>query len=111
MNDNNGLPLVAPRITPALDPDFRPAVLANRAFGQQARDTGLAVPVKLALEQPGGNVSHFHTQVFQANHPKAAGNFTYLERIEKFMVSSRAACRRYLVGEAALAARPQAHYR
>src|SRR5437667_11257907 len=102
MNDNNGLPLVAPRITPALDPDFRPAVLANRAFGQQARDTGLAVPVKLALEQPGGNVSHFHTQVFPANHPQAAGNFTYLERIAKFLLWSRGGCRFYFDGPASL---------
>ena len=32
MNTNNGLPLVAPRVTPVLDPAFRPAVLAVRAF-------------------------------------------------------------------------------
>ncbi len=111
MDENNGLALIAPRVTPALDPDFRPAVLANRAFGQQARDTGLAVPVKLALEQPGGNVSHFHTQVFPANHPQAAGNFTYLERIAKFLLWSRGGCRFYFDGPASLAARLQAHYR
>ncbi len=32
MNTNNGLPLVAPRVTPILDPGFRPAVLAMRGF-------------------------------------------------------------------------------
>ena len=31
VNSNNGLPLVAPRVTPVLDPAFRPAVLAVRA--------------------------------------------------------------------------------
>ena len=32
MNTNHGLPLVAPRVMPVLDPGFRPAVLAVRAF-------------------------------------------------------------------------------
>jgi hypothetical protein len=54
MNDNNGLSLVTPRVSPVLDPVFRPAVLANRAFRAQARATGKAVTVRLGLEQTEG---------------------------------------------------------
>ena len=32
MNLNQGMPLVAPRIRPVLDPEFRPAALAVQAF-------------------------------------------------------------------------------
>ena len=111
MNVNDGLSLVAPRITPVLDPWFRPAALANRAFREQVRATGNAVPVGLALEQTDGNVSHFRTEVFPDAHPAAAGNFTYLERIAKFLLWSRGGFRFHFAGPAALAARLAAHYR
>ena len=55
MNLNNGLVLVAPRVAPVLDPGFRPAVLANRAFHEQVRASHQPVPVRLALEQTGGS--------------------------------------------------------
>ena len=64
MNNNNGLPLIAPQVTPPLDPWFRPAALANRAFRQQVRNSGQAVPLSVALEQADGNVSRFSTEVF-----------------------------------------------
>ena len=54
MNDNNGLPIVAPRVSPVLDLAFRPAVLANHAFRAQARATRNAVTVRLGLEQTEG---------------------------------------------------------
>ena len=111
MNANNGLPLVAPRITPILDPGFRPAVLANRAFRQQAQATPGAVPVCLALEQTDGTAAHFTTQVLPESHPQAAGNFTYLERIAKFLLWSRGGFRIHFDGPASLATRLAAHYR
>jgi predicted NBD/HSP70 family sugar kinase len=111
MNANNGLPLVAPRVTPVLDAAFRPAVLANRAFRKQAQATPGAVPVRLALEQTDGTVSHFTTQVLPENHPQAPGNFTCLERIAKFLLWSRGGYRIHFDGPAALAARLAGHYR
>jgi len=111
MNVNNGLRLIAPRVTPVLDPGFRPAVLANRAFREEARATGGAVAVRLGLEQTDGTVSHFSTQVFPEGHPQAAGNFTYLERIAKFLLWSRGGFRIHLDGPAPLAAKLAAHYR
>jgi predicted NBD/HSP70 family sugar kinase len=111
MNTNDGLPLISPRITPVLDPGFRPAVLANRAFREQVRAALGAVPVRLGLEQTDGNVSHFTTQVLPDGHPQAAGNFTYLERIAKFLLWSRGGFRFHFDGPAALAAKLAAHYR
>lgn len=111
MNVNNGLPLIAPRRTPVLDPCFRPAVLANRAFREQVRSCGRALAVGLALEQSDGSVSHFHTQIFDEKSSGAAGNFTYLERIAKFLLWSRGGWRIHFTGPAALAAQLQLHYR
>ena len=43
----NALTLVRPRLIPPLDPDFRPAVLANRAFQKEVADSGVGVPLVL----------------------------------------------------------------
>ncbi len=109
MNDNLGLPLVPPRVTPTLDPAFRPAVLANRAFRLRAK-IAHPVPVLLALEQTDGSVSHFHTEVLPAGHPAAAGNFIYLERILKFLLWSRGGWRIHFQGPRELATRLADHY-
>jgi len=111
MNVNNRLGLVAPRVTPVLDPWFRPAVLANRAFRALVRASNNAVPVRVALEQSDGNISHFQTQILPESHPRAAGNFTFLERITKLLLWSRGGFRLYFDGPAALAAKLAAHYR
>ena len=110
MNVNNGLPLVAPRITPVLDPCFRPAVLANRAFLELVHVSGNPVPVGLALQQADGNVSHFQTRLLREDHPQSPANFIFLERIVKFLLWSRGGFRVYLKGPAALASKLATHY-
>ena len=67
--------------------------------------------VRLALEQTDGTVSHFTTQILPDSHPQAAGNFTYLERIAKFLLWSRGGFRIHFDGPAPLAAKLAAHYR
>jgi predicted NBD/HSP70 family sugar kinase len=111
MNDNHGLALVPPRINPPLDAAFRPAVLANRAFREQVRATSNPVPVRLALEQTDGSVSHFITQIFADNHPQAAGNATFIERIVKFLLWSRGGFRIHVDGPPAITQSLAAHYR
>src|SRR5215475_2535065 len=111
MNLNKGLPLLAPRVTPVLDPGFRPAVLANRAFLEQVRLSGNPVPIGLALEQSDGNISHFNTQLLPERHPQSAGNFTFLERIVKFLLWSRGGFRLHVKGPALFAEKLAAHYR
>ena len=71
---------------PALDAQFRPAALAHRAFREQVRKSKNPLPVRLALEQTDESVYHFNTDIFSENAPEAAGNYTYLERILKFLL-------------------------
>jgi predicted NBD/HSP70 family sugar kinase len=109
--NNNGLALIAPRITPALDPDFRPAVLANHAFRSLVRSSDNPVSIGLALEQADGNVSHFRTEILPESHPQAAGNFVYVERILRLLIWSRGGFRIHFQGPPALAIKLAAYYR
>ena len=111
MNINNGLPLVAPRVTPVLDPAFRPAALATRAFDALAMATPGAVPLRVALEQADGSVFHFETRVLPESHPHAAANSTYVERLVKFLLWARGGWRIFVDGPEPLATHLAAHYR
>lgn len=111
MNTNQGLPLPAPRITPVLDPGFRPAVLAVRAYQALVDATPGAIPVRLALEQADGTVFRFDIRMLPGTHPQASANFTFLERLVKFLLWSRGGWRIYLDGPASLASQLAAHYR
>jgi predicted NBD/HSP70 family sugar kinase len=111
MNINNGLPLVAPRLAPALDPCFRPAVLACRSFRKHVAESGNGQSIKMALEQADGSVSHFHTEVFSDTRPEAVGNFSYLERISKLLLWSRGGYRIHIQGSPRLAQALAAYYR
>ena len=48
------LKLVEPTFVPPLDPGFRPAVLANRAFAEAVARSGAGVPLVLGLERLNG---------------------------------------------------------
>jgi predicted NBD/HSP70 family sugar kinase len=111
MNTNNGLPLVAPRVTPVLDPGFRPAVLAMQAFRNLVDATSGAVPVRIAFEQADGSVFRFETNVLPESHPKASANVPFLERLVKFLLWSRGGWRIYVDGPESLVTRLAAHYR
>ena len=111
MNNNRGLPLPAPRVTPVLDPAFRPAVLAIHAFRDAVRATGQAVPVTLALEQADGSVFHFRTELAPEGHALAAANFSHVERLAKFLLWQRGGWRFHFTGPKEIAAELQAHFR
>jgi predicted NBD/HSP70 family sugar kinase len=100
MNENNGLPLVAPKVAPVLDEGFRPAVLANHAF---LAEVGNGTPVGLALEQADGSIFHYRTKIAPTGHRLAAGNFTYIERLAKFLLWSRGGFRIHFEGPRELA--------
>jgi predicted NBD/HSP70 family sugar kinase len=108
---NDGLRLIAPRVTPTLDPFFRPASLANRVFREEVAASGAPVPVRLALEQADGSVFHFSPTVLPPDHPAAPGNFRYLERYLKFLLWSRGGHRIYFDGPPDMHRRLEAHYR
>lgn len=107
---NQGLKLIAPRITPRLDPLFRPASLANRSFRQEVKASGGGEWVRIAVEQADGSIFNFETAIFEKNHPEAVGNFTYLERFLKFLLWSRGGYRIYFDGPTELHTRLQKHY-
>jgi predicted NBD/HSP70 family sugar kinase len=111
MDTNSGLPLPSPRVVPALDSQFRPAVLASRAFRALVNDTPNAVPVRLALEQTDGSVFRYDLEVLPESHPQSSASHVYLERFVKFILWSRGGWRLHIDGPAALAASLRAHYR
>lgn len=105
------LPLIPPRVPPPLDPAFRPAVLANRAYRARAVASGAGQTLGLALEQPDGSVEHATTLVLPDGHPEGAGTATYVERLVKFLLWSRGGRRVDVAGSPALAEHLRAHYR
>ena len=110
MNKNNGLKLIEPRVVPALDADFRPAVLANHAFRDEVHASKAGVAVELGLQQADGSIFRFKASVLPENHAQAAGNFTYIERMVKFLLWSRGGWRIYFDGPNALGEALQKHY-
>ncbi len=97
MNDNP-FPLVAPAVTPPLDPDFRPAALANRAFRRAVAQSGEGVPLVIGLERLNGSLSRYETVVYPEEHPQAAANLFYAERLVKFLLWQRGGWKVYVGG-------------
>ncbi|MDR0499199.1 MAG: hypothetical protein LBH03_05640 [Holophagales bacterium] len=81
--------LAKPAFIPTLDPDFKPAVLANRAFLRLVKESGCAVPLVFALERGGGAITHYETVCFAESHPQSSLNLEYAERLVKFLLWAR----------------------
>ncbi len=111
MDHDRALLLPPPRVQPALDPGFRPAVLADRAFDDLVAASGAGVPVRLAIEQADGSIFRFDTAVLPPAHPQAAANDRHVERLVKFLLWSRGGWRIHVDGPAAIVAALAAHYR
>jgi predicted NBD/HSP70 family sugar kinase len=110
MNSNDGLPLIAPQVTPVLDPWFRPAVLANHAFCEEVAACEDAVPAVIALEQADGSVFHYSAALLPESHSLASGNFRYVERLVKFLLWARGGWRVHFAGPKAIAAKLREHF-
>jgi len=85
-----------PGVAPVLDPSFRPASLAWRAFQQHARETGRPVRARFALEQPDGAVSQFSADLVPSGEPGAADDFFMLERLVKLALWARGGSRLHI---------------
>jgi predicted NBD/HSP70 family sugar kinase len=90
--------LISPKFIPPLDSAFRPAVLYNHQFVAEAKASGKGLPLVLGLERVNGNLSRFATTIFASDHPRAAENFKYVERLVKFFLWQRGAWRVYVGG-------------
>jgi predicted NBD/HSP70 family sugar kinase len=88
--------LVEPAFIPPLDPDFRPAALANQAFRKDAAEAG--VPLIIGLERSGGEIGRYETVVFPEGHPRAQDDLYYVERIVKFLLWQRGGFILYIGG-------------
>jgi predicted NBD/HSP70 family sugar kinase len=106
---NNKFPLIQPNSVPPLDPAFRPAVLANRAFEAIINQAG-GEPLIFALEQTDGAISRFETRALPADHPQAAANLPYAERILKFLLWQRGGWRVFVGGAPDIARHLQTVY-
>lgn len=92
------LHVVPPRTFPPLEPGFRPAVLANRAFRDEVASSGAAVPLVFALERSDGAMSRYDTVAFAEHHPRAGANIPYAERLLKFLLWARGGWRVHVGG-------------
>ncbi len=102
------LQLVEPRLIPPLDAGFRPAALANRTFKHQAAE--YQVPFVIGLERDDGKLSRYKTWVFPEDHPRAAENYPYTERLVKFLLWQRGAAKLYLGGLQSIGRQIQSAY-
>ncbi len=103
--------LPEPKFLPELHPAYRPAILANQAFEQAARETGLSADVGIALEQADGSVFHHRTVIFPADHGLAGNNFRHVERNVKCLLWQRGGWKIHLSGADDLVPRLQEYYR
>jgi predicted NBD/HSP70 family sugar kinase len=94
----DSLTLVSPNFVPPLEPDYRPAVLANRAFSKAVETAGNGVPLVLGVERLNGEISRYETKVFPDGYPQAGKNLMYAERIVKFLLWQRGGWKVYVGG-------------
>jgi predicted NBD/HSP70 family sugar kinase len=90
--------LIAPRFLPPLEPEFRPAALANRAFREEVAASGQSVALVLGLERSDGALSRLETVAFPDGHPRACANLFYAERLVKFLLWARGGWKVYVGG-------------
>jgi len=99
-----------PPTVPPLDPGFRPAVLANRAFLRAVADSGDSVSLVIGLERGDGSVSRYETLVFAEGSEHADANLLYAERVVKFLIWQRGARRLHIGGPASIGVYLEACY-
>tara|TARA_Y100001934_G_scaffold105781_2_gene130060 strand:- start:230 stop:1609 length:1380 start_codon:yes stop_codon:yes gene_type:complete len=91
-----------PKHIPELDPGFTPAVIWNREFRNLAGQN--PSPFAISLERPDGTRSTTRTEIC-ADSDRAELNFTYSERLLKFLLWQKGGCRICLGGDAELGRR------
>jgi predicted NBD/HSP70 family sugar kinase len=81
--------LAAPRIVSPLQPHFRPAALAHRAFAEMVHVSGGGEPLVIAIERDGGAVSRYETVCLNPAHPESVLNLELAERLVKLLLWAR----------------------
>jgi predicted NBD/HSP70 family sugar kinase len=92
-----------PGVVPPLDPGFRPAVPANRAFRATVEASGEGTPLRIGLQRPGGAISTFETVVYADDSEHVTANNAYVERLVKFLLWQRGASKVLVSGSRSVA--------
>jgi predicted NBD/HSP70 family sugar kinase len=92
-------PLIKPKITAPLDPDFQPAALVNRHYIRTAKASGKSVPLVVGIERENGLLSRCDTVV---NPAADSDTLRYVERVVKFLLWARGGWRIWLGGPKAI---------
>ncbi len=80
------LSLVKPKIQLPLDDNFRPAVLWDRTFIDNVKNSGESVPLSIGIEKNDGSVLVYKTHVFSDESDFASYNYQYVERLVKTLL-------------------------
>ncbi|HEY3416697.1 MAG TPA: ROK family protein [Armatimonadota bacterium] len=99
-----------PCITPPLDAQFRPLVLANRAFQAAVQASGAAEPLVIAVERGDGTISRYATQVIRPGVAGSEKNLPYVERLVKTLLWSFGGWKVYVGGPAEIGEAIRAMY-
>ncbi len=76
----------SPKIVPALDKEFRPATLENRAFLNAVRDSGKGTPIAIGIERSDGLISKYCTHIFDESLEMMEENILYVDRLVKSLL-------------------------
>lgn len=90
--------LISPKILPALEPDFIPASLWNRAYLALVERDPAARRLVITLDRFDGTISRYESRVLGAQHPEAALTLQYLERLLKFLLWQQGGCQVLVAG-------------
>jgi predicted NBD/HSP70 family sugar kinase len=94
--------MIKPQVLPPLDPNFMPAVLFNRQFRHDVDFCG--VKAVIGLERNEQETSRIELFLFPDDHPLFERNFSYVERIIKFLLWQRGGHTLYFSGSEKIAA-------
>ena len=95
---------IQPLVRPVLDLEFLPAVLWHRAYRQLVATDAGARPFALVLGRPDGSETVHESQVLSTDHPAAALNLRYAERLLKFLLWQKGGSQVRVVGAPEIAA-------
>ena len=91
-------------VVPPLDPEFRPAASAFRAFSAAVKASGKGVPLVLALERGGGAITRYETEIFDPAVPEASANLRYVAELVRTLMWARGGWRLTVGGPAQIGA-------
>jgi predicted NBD/HSP70 family sugar kinase len=90
--------LTKPGISPPLDMDFSPAVLANHKFQRAVETVSNTERLIIGVERLDGAFSRYEAKVFPEGHLDFEQNMYYVERIVKFLLWQRGGWKVYIGG-------------